>query len=188
MLIYRATNKTNGKAYVGQTTMTLASRIASHVREARYGRRSRSAFHCALRKYGVENFDIEVVETCDTIDQLNERERHWIATLNTISPRGYNIEPGGKHFPMSEATKAKLRGRKISEETRQKISQIARNRSPEWRRKLSEAAKGRKLSESQRRALQRGRNRPKTPAERERLRGQTNPRAILTDDQVREIR
>src|SRR5438309_11361208 len=134
MLIYKATNKTNGKAYIGQTTATLANRIASHVREAHYGRRSKSVFHNALRKYGLDNFETEVLETCDTIDQLNDKERHWIASLKTISPNGYNIEPGGRHFPMSEATKAKLRGRKVTEETRQKISQIARNRSPEWNR------------------------------------------------------
>lgn len=188
MLIYKATNKTNGKTYIGQTTTSLASRITSHVREARFGRRRKSAFHNALLKYGLDGFEIEIIETCDTIDLLNERERHWIATLNTISPNGYNIEPGGKHFPMSEATKAKLRGRKVSDETRRKISLIARNRSPAWRKKLSEAAKGRKLNENQRRALAMGHYRPKTPAERERLRGQTNPRAILTDDQVREIR
>ena len=63
-----------------------------------------------------------------------------------------------------------------------------RNRSSEWNRKISEANKGKKLNEKQRQALADGRNRPKTPAERERLRGQTNPRALLTDDQVREIR
>jgi group I intron endonuclease len=188
MLIYKATNKTNGKAYIGQTTTSLASRTASHVREARYGRRSKSAFHNALLKYGLDNFEIGAIETCDTIDQLNERERHWIASLNTISPNGYNIEPGGNHFPMSEASKAKLRGRKVSEETRQKISQIARNRSPAWNRKIAEANQGRRPSEKQLQGLALGHHRPKTPIERERFRGQTNPRAILTDDEVREIR
>ena len=187
MLIYKATNKTNGKAYIGQTTKSLECRISAHMREARIGKRSKSAFHNALLKYGLDSFEIEVIETCDTIDHLNERERHWIAVLNTISPNGYNIEEGGKHFLMSEATKAKLRGQKRSEQTRRIISQINRNRSPEWNKKISEATKGRTLNENQRRALAFGRHRPKTPAERERLRGETNPRA-LTETEVREIR
>jgi len=188
MLIYRVTNTTNGKSYIGQTTNSLEYRLSAHMREARTGKRSKSAFHSALLKYGLDSFETEVIATCETIDQLNERERHWIATLNTISPNGYNIEEGGKHFLMSEQTRIKLRGQKRSTQTRHRISQIMRNRSSEWNRKISEANKGKKLNEKQRQALADGRNRPKTPAEREKLRGQTNPRALLTDDQVREIR
>jgi len=188
MLIYKATNKTTGKAYIGQTTLSLEQRISAHMREARKGKRSKSAFHNALLKYGLDSFTIETIDICDTIDDLNERETYWIATLNTISPNGYNIEAGGKHFLMSETTKAKLRGQKRSEQTRRIISQIMRNRSPEWNRNIAEAARGRKPNENQLRGLAVGRHRPKSPAERERLRGETNPRALLTDDEVREIR
>jgi group I intron endonuclease len=188
MLIYKATNKTNGKAYIGQTTRSLKGRILAHMQEARSGKRSKSAFHNALLKHGLGSFEIEVVETCDTIDHLNEMEKHWIAALNTKCPNGYNIEEGGKQFLMSEATKAKLRGQKRSHQTRQRISQVMRNRSSEWNRKISEANKGTTLNENQRRALADGRNRPKTAAEIEWLKGETNPRALLTDDQVREIR
>jgi group I intron endonuclease len=188
MLIYKATNKINGKAYIGQTTRSLNGRVSSHMREARKGKRSKSAFHNALLKHGLGSFEIEVVENCDTIDQLNERERHWIATLKTICPSGYNIEEGGKHFVMSEATRAKLRGRKLSDETRHLISQINRNRSPEWNKKISDAAKRRIPTDNQRRALAAGCTRPRTAAEIEWLKGETNPRALLTDDQVREIR
>ena len=101
---------------------------------------------------------------------------------------GYNIEEGGNQVRMSEATKAKLRGRKRSEETRRHLSQINSNRSPEWKRKLSESAKGRTPNENQLRGLAAGRHRPMTPAERERNRGETNPRALLSEDEVREIR
>jgi group I intron endonuclease len=188
MLIYRAKNKTNGKAYTGQTTTSLGDRISAHMREARHGKRSKSAFHNALLKYGLDGFIIETVEECDTMDKLNERERRWIATLNTICSNGYNIEEGGNQIRMSEATKAKLRGRKRSDETRRLLSQINSNRSPEWKKKLSESAMERTPNESQLRALAAGRHRPKTPAERERLRGDTNPRALLTEDEVREIR
>jgi group I intron endonuclease len=188
MLIYKVINKTNGKAYIGQTTRPLKARISAHMREARKGKRSKSAFHNAVLKHGLGSFEIEVVETCDTIDQLNKRERYWIATLNTISPNGYNIEEGGKHFLMSESTKAKLRERKVSDETRQLLSQINSNRSPDWKRRISESNKGKTLNENQRRALADGRNQQRTPAELEWLKGETNPRALLTDDQVREIR
>ena len=188
MLIYKATNKTTGKAYIGQTTLSLEQRISAHMREARKGKRSKSAFHNALLKYGLDSFTIETIDRCDTIDDLNERETYWIATLNTLCPNGYNIEAGGKHFLMSETTKAKLRGQKRSEQTRQLLSQINSNRSNEWNRNIAQAAKGRKLNENQLRGLAFGRHRPKTPAESERLRGETNPRALLTETEVREIR
>jgi hypothetical protein len=89
---------------------------------------------------------------------------------------------------MSESTKAKLRERKVSDETRQLLSQINSNRSPDWKRRISESNKGKTLNENQRRALADGRNQQRTPAELEWLKGETNPRALLTDDQVREIR
>jgi hypothetical protein len=47
------------------------------MREARYGKRNKSAFHNALLKYGLDSFIIETVEECDTMDELSERERHW---------------------------------------------------------------------------------------------------------------
>ena len=184
MLIYKATNKTTGKAYIGQTTLSLEQRISAHMREARKGKRSKSAFHNALLKYGLDSFTIETIDRCDTIDDLNERETYWIATLNTLCLNGYNIEAGGKHFLMSETTKAKLRGQKRSEQTRQLLSQINSNRSNEWNRNIAQAAKGRKLNENQLRRLAVGRHRPKG----DRLRGETNPRALLTEDEVREIR
>ena len=76
MLIYKATNKTNNKAYIGQTTTSLGKRITAHMLEARKGKRSKSAFHSALLKYGLDNFSIETIERCDTIDDLNERETY----------------------------------------------------------------------------------------------------------------
>ena len=173
MLIYKATNKTTGKAYIGQTTLSLEQRISAHMREARKGKRSKSAFHNALLKYGLDSFTIETIDRCDTIDDLNERETYWIATLNTLCPNGYNIEAGGKHFLMSETTKAKLRGQKRSEQTRQLLSQINSNRSNEWNRNIAQAAKGRKLNENQLRGLAVGRHRPKG----DRLRGETNPKS-----------
>lgn len=186
MLIYKATNKTNGKTYVGQTTNSLKKRFDSHLRTARSNRKPTTAFHNALLKYGPDDFDVEVIEECPNSEVLNERERYWIASLNTQCPSGYNIEPGGRHFPMSEATKAKLRGRKVSDETRRLLSQV--KRSPEWNKKLSESAKGRIPNENQLRGLALGRHRPKSEDEKLRFRGQDNPRALLTEDEVREIR
>lgn len=51
-----------------------------------------------IREYGEENFKLEVLETCQTLDELDRREIFWIAKLNCKFPNGYNRTDGG-HFP-----------------------------------------------------------------------------------------
>ncbi len=43
----------------------------------------------------MENFTIEVIEECETQEDLNEREKFWIKVLNSKQPNGYNILDGG---------------------------------------------------------------------------------------------
>ena len=49
----------------------------------------------AIKKYGLENFKAEVIEECKTTDELLEREKYWIAKLNSKYPNGYNLTDGG---------------------------------------------------------------------------------------------
>ena len=67
IIIYKIENKLDGKIYVGQTRQTLRKRIAAH-------KRLNYPIGFALRKYGIENFEITILETCETLEQLNERE------------------------------------------------------------------------------------------------------------------
>ena len=55
MIIYKATNITNGKVYIGQTARSLARRKIEHINQARNNSRSCKYFHAALIKYGFEN-------------------------------------------------------------------------------------------------------------------------------------
>ena len=186
MRVYKITNRQNGKMYVGQTKMKLARRFSDHVSAATRGGRT-SIIHNAIRKYGKDAFDIEVLQECQSFEELDEAERRWIAHLNTVAPNGYNIEAGGcrNRGSLSEATRAKMR-KPRSPETVEKIRQAARNRSPEWRRKLSEAAKRRTATPGQRAALAAGtklRFINGVPAK-----GEDNGRAILTWEKVSQIR
>ena len=109
----------------------------------------------AIRKYGWENFSVEVIETC-LIEQLGEREIFWIATLKSRSPHGYNLTDGGdggngnKGKPFSKEHKAKIsaakKGKKrkpFSKEHKTKISAKLKGikRSPETRARMSIAQK-----------------------------------------------
>lgn len=93
MLIYRITNTVNSKSYVGLTSRSVRQRWTEHRRDAKKG--SSLPLHSALRKYGPDSFKIEVLEECDSIEYLCEREQHWIQELGTFGG-GYNATAGGE--------------------------------------------------------------------------------------------
>ena len=92
--IYLITNKINNKKYIGQTKQKLKSRFMGHKSKANKG--SKVAFHNAIRKYGIENFDIVLLEeNIDNVDASNQREIELIKEYNTLLPNGYNTAEGG---------------------------------------------------------------------------------------------
>ena len=91
MIIYKITNLINGKIYIGQTQKTLEERMQGH-------KHGKILIDDEIKKYGIENFSYEVVEKCQTIDELNEREKFWIEKLNCKYPNGYNVDDGGGGF------------------------------------------------------------------------------------------
>jgi len=114
-IVYIATNKITGKSYIGQTIKDLSIRKSNHISEAR---RSSFYFHQSLSKYGKDSFSWEVLEYCDSKEELDEMEFHYIKQYNTLRPGGYNLTCGGDGCV----------GMKISEETRQKLSKIHKGR------------------------------------------------------------
>lgn len=94
--IYKIENLVNHKLYVGQS-IDIEERYKQHIYKAfnNNERAYNSAIHQAFRKYGIENFKLEVIEQCN-IDELDEKEIYWIKQLDTISPNGYNISLGGQ--------------------------------------------------------------------------------------------
>lgn len=90
MIVYLVTNKINGKQYVGQTIRSIEERWRDHCRV-----KDDNYFHRAIRKYGVNNFAVEVIDFAETTEELDEKEIFWIAKLNTLFPGGYNLRDGG---------------------------------------------------------------------------------------------
>lgn len=94
-VIYKATNKINGKLYVGKTY-----NFEKRKREHFYDIDNNLPFHRALKKYGKENFEWEIIDTAKTEKEIIEKEIYWIKKLNTCihSPNsnGYNITLGGE--------------------------------------------------------------------------------------------
>lgn len=136
--IYVFTNKINNKQYVGQS-INIKERYKQHFKDAKH---DNLYFHNALNKYGEENFNFEVIEENIPLNYVGEREKYWIAKLNTKTPNGYNLTDGGEG----------AFGYKHTEESKMKMSEIKKGKfthfqSDETRKKISEANKGRKPSD-----------------------------------------
>lgn len=85
-MIYRITNLINHKFYIGMHY--------GFIEDGYLG--SGSLLHEAYDKYGLENFTKkELIEKCNSLDHMKEREIFWIKELNSLVPNGYNIQIGG---------------------------------------------------------------------------------------------
>ena len=90
--IYKITNRVNNKVYIGQTRFTIEHRFKQHIKNFNTEHR-KQPLYSAFAKYGIENFNIEVLEEVE-FDQLNQREKYWIAYYNSFK-EGYNATLGG---------------------------------------------------------------------------------------------
>ena len=150
MVIYLLRCPQSGKGYVGQTIRPLRYRWRKHCCDANAG--SLLPIHCAIRKYGEKVFEISVLATATTLEELNTLEEFYIKGQNTISPNGYNLDSGGKNHVAHPETRAKMsalrKGYVPSQETLAKMSASLRGHptSLETRAKLSAAWKNRKPS------------------------------------------
>ena len=138
MLIYKITNRITGKIYVGLTTMSLSDRWNDHKSCSRNPAKYTSALYCSMRKHGVENFTIEVIDTAATLEELNIKERTYIKAFNTLVPNGYNLDNGGG-------------AQNCHPETRKKISKTLKGR--EFKNRMNGAPKGRPVSEERRKRI-----------------------------------
>ena len=91
--IYKITNKINNHSYIGQSR-NIEKRWSNHI----YHDKSRDEYplYRAFKKYGLENFNFEILEEC-SLNKLNEREQYYInfykPEYNQTIGVNYNIVP-----------------------------------------------------------------------------------------------
>ena len=88
MWIYKITNIQNNKIYIGQTIRPIEQRFHRHINDA-LNNILDTHFARAIRKYGKDSFIIETIDTAQTQDELNQKERYWIQYYNSVQ-EGYN--------------------------------------------------------------------------------------------------
>jgi len=134
--VYRITNKINGKCYIGQSCQKHGRRIKEHFNDAFNQKKIQynCLFYRAIRKYGIDSWDYEVVTDGITKDELDWLEIACILFYNSFGKFGYNSDSGGRqgkqYAPyvrkkISDTEKGRtspMKGRKHTEEARKKIS------------------------------------------------------------------
>jgi group I intron endonuclease len=95
-IVYKATCKVNQKVYIGVTSKSLNERIAGHVKLSKR-KNPKYLFNKAIKKYGIENFLFEKIDTFLSFDERDEKEIKYIKERNSfyLSGPGYNMTFGG---------------------------------------------------------------------------------------------
>lgn len=147
--VYLTTNLINNKKYIGQHYGELDDSYIG----------SGNIFKKAVNKYGRNNFKKEILEICNTYEEVNYAERKWIEQYDAVKKdEFYNIAQGGFNSNpcagMSEEAQ-RIRKEKISKAVSGEKNYFygkhfsgkehplyGKHHSKESKRKMSEAKKG----------------------------------------------
>lgn len=144
----------NGKVYIGITSRTAEKRWNNG-----HNYKQNKHFYNAIQKYGWNNFEHEIIFNNLSKEDACEKEKNLIAKYNSNNRKfGYNNSIGGEnpsqgaHWKLSkeviEKRASKMRGRKLTEEHRKKLSDSHKGHSSCLKGKtLSEETKN-KISQS----------------------------------------
>lgn len=162
-IIYKTTNKIDGKIYIGKhKTKNLSDNYMG----------SGKKLNLAIKKHGLENFEKEILFVFDNEEDMNSKEAELVTKEFVEEDTNYNLCPGGNGgFGYINSTGLNLRtgmihseesrkkmghlgnkfneGRKYSDTTKEKLSKVmseklkGKTKSEEHKRKIAEAVKKR---------------------------------------------
>lgn len=89
--IYKITCKVNNKSYIG-ISVDIFRRWGAHFENCQNEKLKKD-----IKKYGIENFEFEILDTPDKNNNLHHSEIYYIRTFNSIK-HGYNIEAGSNYI------------------------------------------------------------------------------------------
>jgi|LakMenEpi03Aug12_release.lakeMendotaPanAssembly.Ray.scaffolds.fasta_scaffold240359_2 hypothetical protein len=109
MVIYKTTNLVNGKQYIGKDTKNDPKYLGSG-----------SILKKAINKYGKENFKKEIIEVCNSENELRIREEYWL--------NYYDVSNNPMFYNMHNHSYGGLTIENLSEETRNRLSESKRGK------------------------------------------------------------
>ena len=125
--VYKITCKVNNKIYIGQTIESLTQRFNRHMGYQKDEHDTK--FYRAIRKYGKDNFYIELLEEVSNQNELDKREYYWICFYDSVN-KGYNTKDcigkcGGDTLsthPNKKLISEKLRKSKLGDKNPMRIN------------------------------------------------------------------
>jgi len=94
MVIYKTTNKLNGKWYIGKDANNRTHYLGSG-----------KAITAAIKKYGPSNFEKTILEECNSLVSLSLQEKYWIAVTNAVAPSVVSNLVNVNHILFQKQTK-----------------------------------------------------------------------------------
>ena len=155
--VYKHTNKTNGKVYIGITCKKPERRWANGA-----GYKPNQHFWNAIQKYGWDGFSHEILLHGLSREEACAKEIEFISLYGSCGLNGYNLTAGGdgsNGWKMTEEQKAKISASHKGKKRPPHIGEIVRARSlgkkpsAETRAKMSKAQTGRRHTEETKQKL-----------------------------------
>ena len=97
--IYSITNIINNKKYIGSTAKSFNSRWKKHITNLKNGGHASHHLQNSWNKYGENNFEFKIEEVVDSLENLLNLERDYIAKYDSYN-NGYNENPDPNFSPM----------------------------------------------------------------------------------------
>jgi group I intron endonuclease len=121
MYIYTITNLLNGKVYVGQTVQENPKmRWYAHLADTKRGKKS--YLYDSMRKYGIDNFQWEIVQQASNIDELNILETSWEQKFKLEGKILYNNRGTGNNKLHSEQSILKMKESQKAAHARRRLN------------------------------------------------------------------
>lgn len=132
--VYGLVHRETGRVYVGQSGRSVRKRIQSHIGKAKAPIPTQ-CIHRAIREFGVDAFDVELIEEVSDTSLRLQREEFWIRFFKSAGTGGFNTMVKGDANSLgrshSVASKARMSaahkrhkywvGRKHTAETKEKL-------------------------------------------------------------------
>lgn len=108
--VYQTKNKINGKTYIGVhcTNVLNDGYIGCGIKSQNSTNYYNTAFSNAVKKYGYENFEVEILAFFNSSEEAYEEESYLVNESWINSKDNYNTSIGGRHSRMSEAGKKRV--------------------------------------------------------------------------------
>ena len=117
--IYIVTNIKNNASYIGQAKNIYDRLNKHHIYDYKDKNNCcyNTKFYIALRKYGLENFQVDVLELCSE-EELDKKEIYYINKYDSFK-HGYNSTEGGQNWsPNIHSEETELKRQKTRQQNK----------------------------------------------------------------------